>query len=144
LISQTVATVSEDLSPDQRLRAIVRAMVESFIPDDRSVRISAAIFQLFLTRPDFVSHHDRTRDLLRDARRVITDVLLAGVSQGNFRPQVARAAESIAINLLAYLDGIALHYYMSADHFDLIRQVDLYLDHLLSDLCPPSGKRDET
>ena len=53
-----------------------------------------------------------------------------------FRPEVARDAERIAINLTAYLDGIGLHYCMSKDYIDLKQQVDFHIAHLLPSLMP--------
>ena len=134
IMEQTGSEVPADLPPPQRLRALVHAMVDVFLADERSVRIAAAIFQLFLTSPLLLSQRDLTREVFRGARESIVDILRDGVSQGVFRPETAREAESIAINLLAYLDGIGLHYYMSRSYFDLMSQVDLYLDHLLPNL----------
>ncbi len=135
IMEQTGSGVPSDLPPPERLRTLVHAMVEVFLDDERSVRIAAAIFQLFLTNPQMLEHRDLTRELFQDARRPITDIIMDGVSRGLFRPETPREAERIAINLLAYLDGIALHYYMSRSYFDLMSQVDLYVDHLLRDLA---------
>jgi AcrR family transcriptional regulator len=140
MMEQTGSEAPSDLSPPQRLRALVHAMVEVFVSDERSVRIAAAIFQLVLTNPRMLEHRDLTRELFRDARRAITDILLDGVSQGVFRPETAREAEGMAINLLAYLDGIGLHYYMSRSYFHLMSQVDQYLDHLLRNLTDVSRR----
>ena len=63
--------------------------------------------------------------------RVVMDILLEGISQGLFRPEIARDAEKIAINLLACFDGIFLHCIMSENHFDLRDQVDFYMDNLV-------------
>ncbi len=134
MMEQTGSEAPSDLSPPQRLRALVHAMVEVFVSDERSVRIAAAIFQLVLTHPRMLERRDLARELFQDARRAITDILLEGVSQGVFRPETAQEAEGIAINLLAYLDGIGLHYYMSRSYFHLMSQVDRYLDHLLRNL----------
>jgi AcrR family transcriptional regulator len=134
IMEQTGSEVPADMPPPQRLRTLVHAVVEVFISDERSVRIAVAIFQLFLTNPRMLDRRDFARESLQGARRAITDVLTDGVSQGVFRPETAREAESVAINLLAYLDGIALHYYMSRSYFDLMSQVDMYLDHLLRSL----------
>lgn len=135
IMEQTGSGVPSDLPPPERLRALVHAMVEVSLADERSVRIAAAIFQLFLTSPRLLTQRDLAGEVLRGARESVVDILRDGVSHGIFRPETAREAESIATNLLAYLDGIALHYYMSRSYFDLMSQVDLYLDHLLRDLA---------
>lgn len=141
MISQTGGVVSRDLEPAERLRKLVHAMVEVFIPDQRSVRIAAAIFQIYLSNPQLLSERNITRQLFQGARKAVVEVLLDGVSRRFFRPEMARDAEKIAINLLAYLDGIALHHYMSRDYFDLVHQVDCYLDVLIEHLRTPCAKR---
>jgi len=143
MVSQTGDLVSRDLEPAERLRELVHAMMEVFIPDQRSVRIAAAIFQIYLSNPQLLSERNVTRQLFQGARKVVVDVLLDGVSRRFFRPEIARDAEKIAINLLAYLDGIALHHYMSRDYFDLVDQVDCYLDVLVEHLRTPCAKRGE-
>ncbi len=140
MMEQTGSEAPSDLPPPQRLRSLVHAMVEIFVSDERSVRIAAAIFQLFVTNPRMLEHRDLARELFQDARKAIIDILLDGVAQGIFRPGTAQEAEGIAINLLAYLDGIGLHYYMSRSYFDLMDQVDLYLDHLLRNLTDLSRR----
>lgn len=42
-----------------------------------------------------------------------------------------QTAIQIAINLVAFLDGICLHYYASGGRFDLVAQVDHYMKYLL-------------
>jgi hypothetical protein len=83
-----------------------------------------------------VDGHDLIREGFREFRKIITDILLEGVSKAIFRPEIAKDAEKIAINLAAYLDGIGLHYYMSKNYFDLKEQVDAYLEELLESLKP--------
>ena len=59
------------------------------------------------------------------------DILLDGISRGLFRPEIARDAEKIAVNLLAYFDGISLHSIMSENYFDIKKQIDFYLNGLI-------------
>lgn len=141
MVSQTSGTISPNLRPAERLRALVHAMVELFISDQRSVRIAAAVFQVYLCNPRLLSERNVTGQLFQGARDAVTQVLLDGVSQRAFHPDIARNAEKIAINLLAYLDGIGLHHYMSRDYFDLVEQVDFYLDSLIEHLRSPCAKR---
>ena len=67
-------------------------------------------------------------------RKTLVDTLLDGVSQGVFKPEIAIDAEKIAINLFAYLDGIGFHYIIGKSHFDLMEQVNFYLDNLIEQL----------
>ena len=61
-------------------------------------------------------------------------MLLEGVAQGAFKPEIARDVEKLVINLFAYLDGIAVHYVVNRNDFDLVEQVNFYLDRLLNDI----------
>ncbi|MBW1820843.1 MAG: TetR family transcriptional regulator C-terminal domain-containing protein, partial [Deltaproteobacteria bacterium] len=67
-------------------------------------------------------------------RKIVVDTLLDGVSKGIFRPEIARDAEKIAINLLAYIDGISLHSILSKNYFDLKEQIDLYMQNLIHEI----------
>ena len=72
--------------------------------------------------------------MTRRYRETIVGILRDGVVQGHFREEVLENAEQIAINLLAYFDGIGMHYYLSRNYFDLMDQVDFYVDQVLKDL----------
>ena len=67
-------------------------------------------------------------------RTAIVDILLEGVSQGVFRPEIAKDTDKIAINLFGYLDGIGMHYMINPIFFDLKEQIEFYLDQLLSSI----------
>jgi TetR/AcrR family transcriptional regulator len=128
------------LRPADRLRVLVHAMVEAFIPDPRFMQVALDMLRLFLMDPQIYQEHDLIRELFQSTRKRITDILLQGVSEGAFRPEIARDAERIAINLLAYLDGVGLHYYMSKNYFDLMEQADFYLDGLLESIRIEGGR----
>jgi hypothetical protein len=64
-------------------------------------------------------------------RHMVVDILLDGISRGIFRSDIARDAEKIANNLLAYLDGICLHSMASDQFFNLNVQIDYYIKNLI-------------
>jgi hypothetical protein len=64
-------------------------------------------------------------------RRIVVAILLEGISRGVFRPEIARDAEKMAINLLGYLDGISLHSLISEGDFNLKEQIEFSLDNIL-------------
>lgn len=124
-------------SPVHRLRRIVETCTEMFEPDNpETIRISFEILKQAMTTGG-VLHQRRhlIRELSMGMRRVVQGTLLEGVSKGVFRPEIARDAEKIAINLLAYIDGIYLHAMVSDKYFDLGKQIgyhlEILMDHLL-------------
>ena len=122
--------------PVARLRVFVQSITDNFVSDERAIKLVIAMFQSLLVSGRDLLHHDMIREAFGDFRKVIIDTLLEGVSKGVFRPEIARDAEKIAINLAAYLDGIALHHFISRDFFDLEEQVDSYLEELIDSLSP--------
>ena len=76
--------------------------------------------------------HDRfIREIYQKILRIIVDFLLAGVSRGQLKPEIARSAEKIAVNFLAYLDGIQLHGMIETDVINTREQVALYMYQLV-------------
>lgn len=120
--------------PVERLRTLVRSLIGNFVSDERTTRIVIAVFESLLVGGKELFRHDTIREAFSERRKVISRILLEGVSRGAFRPEIARDAEKIAINLAAYLDGIALHHLTSRETFDLGQQVDFYLEELLESL----------
>ena len=57
----------------------------------------------------------------------MADFLLEGVSAGTLRPGIASESKKIAINFLAYLDGLALHSMIAGEEVDMRAQIDLFL-----------------
>jgi hypothetical protein len=84
------------------------------------------------------------RGMFQRARQTIAAIITEGVSKGIFRPEARQEAETIAINMIAYLDGIWLHSLISAGGIDLYAQVDYYLDNLFRSIerTPVTEKQD--
>ncbi len=118
---------------EERFRFAVQAIMEPFISDDRVVKITLLMFQVML-KEDALLHAKQTQQLFRSMRKLLSDLLLEGVAQGVFKPEIARDVEKITINLFAYLDGIAVHYFVNRTDFDLREQVNFYLEQLLNDI----------
>jgi hypothetical protein len=79
--------------------------------------------------------------MFRSMRKTIADILLEGVSRASFHPSIAKDVEVISVNLMAYLDGIGMHYLLSRDYFDLMEQIEYYLDRLFLVLKQPETLR---
>jgi AcrR family transcriptional regulator len=134
MMERTAPMLQGEQDPVARLRRVIHGMMDAFISDERSARIAVGLFQMYLNKPKFFTRYDVPGEVLHGARRIVTDILLEGVSRGIFPPETARDAEKIAVNLVAYLDGIGLHYHMSKPYFDIREQVDFYLSNLLATL----------
>lgn len=116
---------------EERLRRYVHVMMQGFVTDDRTAKLMIGMFQLMLKGQVFTAQNTQFQALFRFYRKAFVDMLLDGVSQGIFRPEIARDAEKIAANLFAYLDGIGFHSVFNKDDIDLMEYVDFYLEQLL-------------
>ncbi len=128
--------------PRARLREYAHSVMNAFLDDPESMRVFVGLTQLILTNRSFFERYPVLREVTRGLRALVTDLLLDGVSQGIFRPSMARDAEKVAVNLLAFLDGIALHHLIGGDFLDLQAQVDFYMDRLLESIEVKEGVND--
>ena len=120
--------------PVERLRKYVQSSMAAFASDKRVMRLMIAMIQIMLDDEELRSQQDLIREAMQGICKAITDILLDGAAQGVFRPEVSANAGKIAINLLAYLDGIGMYYYMLENYINLEEQVSFYLDDLLKGL----------
>ena len=130
----TPAGDHSDETPEDRLRSFVRRGMEAFLDDPRAMRIFTGLMQFLVTDETFFQRFPVIQEMSRQYRATIVAILRDGVEQGHFRAEVLENAEQIAINLLAYCDGIGMHYYLSRNYFDLMKQVDFYVEQLVADL----------
>jgi AcrR family transcriptional regulator len=131
--------------PEEKLYAVAEANI-AFVSaiDPATARLTVEFLQQSLLAGGalYKRRHLMT-EMYAGQRRMIVDILLDGISTGRFRPEIARDAEKIAINLLACFDGIFLHSIVSADAFSLQDQVMFYLDTLMGTIRAP-GHRGRT
>ena len=122
----------ETRNPVERLQLIVARYLHQNSPETKpEARLFIEIIsQTFLQGGIF---HDRPyliRRIHERIVRVIVDYLLTGVSRGQLRPAIARNAEKIAINFLAFLDGIHMHSLIEEGYIDLRDQINLFMEHM--------------
>lgn len=120
--------------PVQQLRAFARASVEPVIQDPRLVHLMLSATHLLLHDERFAHRHNVMQEMSLGYREALKGVLLRGVDQGVFRPEIAEHVDAIAINLFAFLDGIAFHYMIDPSYFDPLQQVDRHLELVLQAL----------
>ncbi len=123
-------------NPIERLHAIAEMNIELVDPwDPATAQLSLEFLQQSLLEDGILY---KRRYLLKEMHtgqsRMVTDILLDGISKGFFRPEIARDVETIAINLLAYFDGVRLHSIVSENYFDLKKQTYFYLNNLIGSI----------
>jgi len=71
---------------------------------------------------------------MRKSPEAIEEVLLKGVAKGIFRPEIAPIADKLAINFMAFIDGIIFRGCMLNDPISIREHFTLHLDYLI-EIC---------
>ncbi|MBW1641588.1 MAG: TetR family transcriptional regulator C-terminal domain-containing protein, partial [Deltaproteobacteria bacterium] len=117
-------------------------MVDSADPTD--LRLSLEFLQHSMLEDGVLyKHRYLVKNMHAGIRKIVVDTLLDGIAKGVFRPEIASDAEKIAINLLAYIDGICLHSILSKNYFDLKEQINFYMQNLIREIQADSSKAGE-
>lgn len=116
-------------NPKERLNCYSISIVEHIIEDPQTTGILVAIFQLVLANQGSTQQSAALEGMFEQARRTIIGIIEDGVDKGVFNRRAGDQAEALAINLIAFVDGLWMHYLASRD-FDLKYQVNYYLDNL--------------
>jgi len=119
--------------PELRLRTFVSESMAEFTRDQSAIQTSISVFQVVLSNLDNSKWSDPIQSAFKDTWKIIVQIIMDGHEKGVFNISDQGEAEKIAINLLAFLDGICLHYYASGGRFDLMTQVDHYMKYLLEE-----------
>ena len=114
----------------ERFREYCYMVTEEFVKDPRALKIIVTVVQMSFENQALFQENNALAEYFEFFRRVVIDVIEAGVRTGVFAPEVADEPRVTAINILAYLDGLALHYWMGRD-FNIEDQVNQFVDRML-------------
>lgn len=133
--TQTYKVLQEIIDPIQRLNVFIEKTITLYNPRDPEVSgIFSAIQQQTISEAG-VFFHDRQilSRLCRKSISIVTDILLDGIAKGVFRADIARDVETLARNMLSYLDGISRwSALLPEDEFNYPEHIDYFLKTFLS------------
>ncbi len=134
-IEQNVASLIADIpDPKDRLQHYLIEVIKAIKRDPHTMGVLLAIFKKLI-----MDNHDRKQaDLLdnmfQSARTAICDMIFEGVDKGIFRPEAKQSAQTIASNMIAYIDGLWLHSLVNPEAFNIDDQANDYLNRLFDSL----------
>ena len=118
--------------PVQRLSLIAELYLESCEKNQQGTRLFLEVItQTCLRGGIFYERPHLIRELHQRIVRIMVDYLLEGVSRGQLKPGIARNAEKICINLMAFLDGILMHGLIEKGYINVREQIALFLEHMI-------------
>lgn len=128
-VEQFEAAMADRLNPLEdpflRLVAYIGFSIE-FCRRERSASVRTIfdiLQQSLLDNGVFVNRKYLVRGMMLGPRKILTDILLDGVSRGVFHAHIARSAETLATNMIAYLDGVSLHYLITENYLKMPEQL---------------------
>jgi len=141
-IADLKAIGKETSDPIKRLALIAELYLESCQEDQKGTRMFLEVIAqtclqggIFFDRPHLI------RELHQRIVRVMVDYLLDGVSWGQLKPDIARNAEKICINLMAFLDGILMHGLIEVGYINVREQIALFLENMIPLLIDDTDNR---
>lgn len=123
---------SRSAKPIERLELVAETILgfaECNKPNDQRLFIEI-LMQTIMAGGVFYKRSDIIRTLHKRVIRLVTNILLEGVSRGHLRPEIACQAEKLAINFLAYIDGMKYYALVASDFIDIRAQIRFFMDHL--------------
>ena len=118
--------------PVQRLGLIAELYLESCEKNQQGTRLFLEVItQTCLQGGIFYDRPHLIRELHQRIVRVMVEYLLDGVSRGQLKPGIARNAEKICINLMAFLDGILMHGLIEEGYINVREQIALFLEYMI-------------
>ncbi len=131
VIEGAMSIIREIKDPEQKLRTFVLLSVEPLIADEHSIKTSVFIFQFILSKLNNQVFFNTFQQAFSNMGDIIVDIIMEGRQQGVFHITDEKEAEMLAINLMAFLDGILLHHMIIGEKFNLLSQVEHYMKYLL-------------
>ncbi len=129
LINRMVEKTRDLNNPVERLKVFIE-MVKDVLnveePDPKKI-FADIDQQTFMPGGAFYKRSHIIKDMRATFCDLVVDILLDGVSKKVFKPEIARDVSKIAINLLAYLDGICMHYLIMEEYKEFEDQIDFYI-----------------
>ena len=120
--------------PGERLKMFVESSMEAFLADKKIIQFSLAIFHMMVAHPGLMEKYGVVGQLYDKVSGILVRMMEEGVDKGVFREEILVDARERAINVLAYLDGISLHYYLGEGQVDVRRQVGLFMETFLDSI----------
>lgn len=136
LINRMVEETRDIKNPVERLKTFIE-MVKDVLnvnkPDPKKL-FADIDQQTFMPGGAFYKRRHIIKDMRATFCNLVVDILLDGVSKKVFKPEIARDVSKIAVNLLAYLDGICMHYLIMEEYQEFEDQIDFYIKGFVSSI----------
>jgi AcrR family transcriptional regulator len=133
VIDQICSETDKPIERLERVAAVILGFEGCGRTNDQRLFIEI-LMQTIMVGGVFYQRGDFIHRLHQRVIRIVTNILLEGVSQGYLRPEIACHAETLAINFLAYLDGMKYFALVAVQYIDVRAQIRFFMDHLTPSL----------
>ncbi len=134
-VDQLTQEASQEFdNPEDRLRFEVKQIAKTIHSSSQYSQIVIGVLRLAQTKEGRSLSKDLSRAVSGRFIRLVTNRILEGISQGVFRPEIAKDVEKLAINMIALADGLWLKNYLDGTGFHPEEQLDFYLELFFDNL----------
>ncbi len=127
-------TMDQHLDPETRLRGLLEQSTKGFLEDPRIVRLFLGIVQTALSPHSAFDNQDVIGQVSGPIRDAISQILSEGIHHGYLSKCYENQVDALARNIVAFVDGLGLHYLAASGHLDFQSQLELYLQGLFHQL----------
>ncbi|MDM8537712.1 TetR/AcrR family transcriptional regulator [Desulfobacterales bacterium HSG17] len=120
--------------PEEKLKCYIFSCEKLFVLENKfAVNFFLEVLRQTLFE-DGILHHQKSilQEILYEQTRFVADILLNGISQGVFKPEIAPEVENIASSILAFLDGMEFRILAFPKMMPWKEQIINYVDSMLS------------
>ena len=115
----------------EHLVMFVGFLTEVFLADSKITKFLFRLAGIMIDSDSVFRKEKIFESMIIPSKMYIESILEKGVNQKVFKGSVFTERSLIAANLLAFLDGITLHFFMTDDYIDLKEQIDSYMKYLI-------------
>lgn len=127
--------------PEQKLTSTVQYLLENCnLEDPATATLSFEIVQQTMLPTGILRNKQHLlKDMFASQVRLVRGILMEGIAAGVFLPETALDADRIAVNLLAFLDGIIWHTLIMGNYIDPNQHVQYYMKLLFNEIKTTQG-----
>jgi AcrR family transcriptional regulator len=131
-LSDAEAVCSKTDEPIERLHSVADIMLGFAEAENNGHQrlFIEILMQTIMVGGVFYKRGELIRDFHQRYIKLVTNILLEGVSSGKLKPEIACHVEKLAINFLVFMDGMKYFALVASDQFDVHAQIHFFMDHL--------------
>ena len=109
--------------------------MDIFLSDERILRLTGAIYQLFMgNRISEKNKKEFYKSTIDPGKYFLVELFKDGVKKGIFKKSLLEDGAYLAVTIMASLDGMGMYYQINRDIDELKKQTEVYIKYVLESI----------